>query len=104
MVEAKDTVLKIKWASKEIQRDQDRVLLKQAEVSFKAGYEQGEKDSLDAEGWCDGFDKGKKAGIKEVVKWINKTFTNTITKNQMTATNTWQTKLKEWGIDNPFEV
>jgi len=40
MVEAKDTVLKIKWASKEIQRDQDRVLLKQAEISFKAGYNQ----------------------------------------------------------------
>lgn len=40
-MEAKDTVLKIKWMSKETQTDQDNLLLKQAEISFEAGLSQG---------------------------------------------------------------
>jgi len=38
----------------------------QAEISFKAGYEEG----VDAEGWSDGYQKG----IREVVERINHSF------------------------------
>ena len=35
---------------------------------------------------------------REVVQWINTTFNKAITLDQMRATNTWQSKLKEWGV------
>jgi len=37
-------------------------------------------------------------GINEVVGWINNTFNKAITLDQMRATTTYQTKLKDWGI------
>ena len=36
MAEAKDTVIKMKWMNKEVQEDQDRLLLQQAEITWKA--------------------------------------------------------------------
>ena len=39
-----------------------------------------------------------KAGIREVVEWEHKTFSKSITLNQMRATNTYQAKLKDWNI------
>lgn len=46
----------------------------QAEVSFKAGYKQRELDPLDKEDRCEMcYEQGKKAGIREVVEWIEKT-------------------------------
>ena len=34
---AKDTVIKMKWMDKSVQESQDKLLLKQAEISFEAG-------------------------------------------------------------------
>ena len=36
-------------------------------------------------------EEGRKAGIKEVVEWVNANFG--------TVPATWQAKLKEWGIE-----
>lgn len=43
-MEAKDTVIKKKWMTKEVQKAQERLLLEQAEISFKIGYNQALKD------------------------------------------------------------
>jgi len=60
----------------------------------------------DAEGWCDGFDKGKKAGIKEVVRWIGLHRTETTREfvGFIIGRDNWQAKLKEWGIDTSLKV
>ena len=69
-MKAEDTVMKKKWMNKQVQIDQDNLLLEQAEISFKAG-------------------------IKEVVETINyKPGIYSFTVNP----NLWQSKLKEWGI------
>ena len=44
------------------------------------------------------MDKSFKAGQREVVEWMDKTFAKTITIDQMMATNTWQAQVKEWGL------
>ena len=74
---------------------QRKALEKQAEISFKAGYEQREKDPLDKEDRCE---RCYKQGIREVVEWIRITFNKDITIDQMMATTTWQYKEDEWGI------
>ena len=56
----------------------------------------------DAEGWCDGFEKGRKKGIEEVVEWIKNNsdeqnsywHSNLFPKTAIT-TSDWETKLKE---------
>ena len=64
----------------------------------------------DAEGWCDGYDKGKKAGIKEVVEWIkqeNDKHLQVLDGSFIIAkldADRWFAKLKEWGIDNSLKV
>lgn len=40
----------------------------------------------------------RKEGRREVVEWIEHTFSPFITKATMSATNTWQAKLTEWGL------
>ena len=67
----------------------------QAEISFKAGeeYERG----LNHE-WAFLHEKGKKAGIKEAVEWVNLhgfKEADIITFNR----DRWQAKLKELGIE-----
>ncbi len=64
-MKAEDTVMKIKWMNKSVQEDQDKLLLDQADISFKAG----EKLSLEKQGQA--YLEGKQSGIKEVVEWIN---------------------------------
>ena len=76
----------------------------QAEISFKAGYDQGWSDNKpylpDAnEPWDREqivFDDGKKAGIKEVVEWINE-YTDFAAPHPFGRLD-WQARLKEWGL------
>ncbi len=35
---------------------------------------------------------------KEVIEFIGKAFTKTITIDQMMATNTWQAQMDDWGV------
>lgn len=46
-IEAKDTVMKTKWMNKQVQEDQDRLLLKQADISFKAGIKKGRQEVIE---------------------------------------------------------
>ncbi len=82
-MEAKETVMVGNITSLEMpqQRIVDKLLLKQAEISFKAGQESG----CYAEGWIN--------GIEEVVEWIESN--HTLVEKRID----WQAKLKEWGID-----
>lgn len=71
-MEAKDTVLKMRWMDRKVQQDQDALLRKQAEISFKAG-------------------------IEEVVNELSIIFiTTSSAKKQAECV---YAKLKEWGID-----
>ncbi len=72
-----ETVIKIKWMSPDVQKDQDALLAKQAEISFKAG---------------------RIEGIKEVTDWMKE---NGYTNKGILHTHTelWQKQVKEWGID-----
>ena len=76
----------------------------QAEVSFKAGEEQGIKTTLIAyESTCETLiQQAKKAGIKEVVEWIQEYSHLHYGSNQeellFMPKNNWQFKLREWGI------
>lgn len=71
----------------------------------------------DAEGWCDGFEKCKKKGIEEVVKFIltDEFFADDLLDGDTNwdepdryfirfSRDNWQAKLKEWGIDTPPKV
>jgi len=92
-MEAKDTVMTegdIREFYKRT-RDSYAMLLAQAEISFKAGYEQREEDRCD-NCFNAGCVQGKAEGIKEVVEYIGdytKPFPNQ---------REWKLKLKEWGI------
>lgn len=72
----------------------DKLLLAQAEISFKVGEEYGIGQHYDREIFC--YNKGKKAGIREAVEWIDKhqPYMAFYCKEE------WQAKLKEWGIDD----
>jgi len=88
-----------------------RIIAKdQAEISFKAGYDEGLKVGiLDAKELDQGMLKAqRKAGIREVVEWGD----NICDKHPTEATKRglrwilqrecpqcWQAKLKEWGVD-----
>ena len=65
----------------------------QAEISFKAGAIEGYQT-----GFLDGAKVGRKAGIREVVEWIEH---NTWVSNKTIdfAIKAWKAKLKEWGIE-----
>ena len=80
----------------------------QAEISFKAGIEEGYKRGLFMKPNPDGvYENGKRDGIKEVVEWIDREYrSNTIEYNPYINTLflqigyfKWQAKLKEWGIE-----
>ena len=60
----------------------------QAEISFKAGYQQ----ALQEHEWDDNYYLGKKAGIKEVVDWIQKH----LPYMAIHCAKDWQSQLKEW--------
>lgn len=107
-MEAKDTVMKLRkildlvWSGKGSPLDMDVRLLKvaeaQAEISFKAGQESR----------CDwhkplpqiiaeSFSEGKKAGIKEVVEFVQQFLV--FDKWYLVKPDEWKAKLKEWGVD-----
>ena len=76
----------------------------QAELSFKAGYEQVWKDGVIQEV----FNEGKKVGRKEAVDWVYKNAglgAKTIEELNKgyqfipIRRDKWQAKLKEWGIE-----
>ncbi len=77
----------------------DAIAQAQAEISYKAGYNQALKEHE----WDDNYYKGKKidAGIKEVVEFIdwldNGTRSSGSWRSEMRAFR--QAKLKEWGIN-----
>ena len=62
--------------------------LAQAEISFKAGYQQ----ALQEHEWDDNYYLGKTAGIKEVVDWIQKHQPYMA----FHCNKDWQSQLKEW--------
>ena len=66
--------------------------LDQAEVSYKAGYEEG----VDAEGWCDGYQKG----MRGVVEWVEANGIKDKSGNVHVPKSEWQAKLKEWGLED----
>ena len=75
----------------------DEVILKaQAEISFKAGGEEEAKGGHNSISFLEGYQEGKRAGIKEVVEWINQ---QSYTGLKHMPTSKWYAKLEEWGID-----
>ena len=98
-MEAKDTVMKKRWMNKHVQKDQDRLLLEQAEISFKAGQESVTPEKLYSiptvvDVGNDAFKDGRVAGIKEVADFV---------KGELYLASDgdyeiWESKLKDWGI------
>ena len=101
-MEAKDTVLKTEWMSKEVAKDQNALLLKQAEISFQRGKQIGFEI---------GIEQGKAEGRREVVKWINNLiigiegckFEERLDGDKGCVVldmneNQWQAQKKDWGI------
>ena len=97
-MEAKDTVIDMHnpQIMPEIYYKQQELLTRQAEISFRAGYEQVWKDGVIQEV----FNRGKKVGIKEVVEWVEEHRWKSVflTGDVLLGVEEWQAKLKEWGI------
>ena len=97
-MEAKDTVAENK-----------ALVMRQAEISFRAGYEQGFDDCIKSTHEND-FSGGKRAGIKEVVEWIKRNRKEITSYWEADLVETyipddlWEAKLKEWGIDGNTET
>jgi len=81
---------------------------KQAEVSFKAGYDEAIKKVLalrmESREW--GLKEGRKNGIREVVEWINNNHETTSVwsvslERWAISPKDWQAQLKEWGLLEP---
>ncbi len=106
-MEAKDTVLKRKCLNKETQKYQDRLLLEQAEISFKAGQEnilqylKKTKPEEVNEAVKQIKAGARHAGRKEVVERINVFLKNTPHDSVFIGRFKifWQAELKKWGID-----
>lgn len=105
-MEAKDTVMHLDDIDEGRMPDSygslRKALKKQAEISFKAGKQEGIRLTAVA------LDESKKAGIREVVEWIEDNAgldapklidkLNTGSTFIPIGTEKWQAKLKEWGI------
>lgn len=92
-MEAKDTVIKPEDLGASILKHPDlpmgqAIALEQAEVSFKAGYNQCSQDAI--AGTYELVKASKQAGIKEVVDWVY---------GDLEWSSVFQAKIKEWGID-----
>ena len=99
MTEAKDTIMTPQQHSlfqKEFMRGQkvqtyaDFMIDKQAEISFKAGYDEG----IEAGDYCEGITEGRHIGIKEVVDYLKADMIYGI----LIDNDRWQAKLKEWSL------
>ena len=77
MIEAKDTVIKMKWMSIAVAKDQNALLLKQALTTWDIAF---------------------KAGIGEVVEWLKDSRANGDFVLDFES-DWWLNRLKEWGID-----
>ena len=93
ILEAKDTVIeRMVWLQNGMR---EPTFNDQAEISFNAGYDKKASECPDCT--LQNFDRGVKAGIREVVEWVEN-----YTENNAAAPNfyiNWHKKLKEWGID-----
>ncbi len=74
----------------------------QAEISFKAGLEEGRKvcPTIEVQGTI--YRCGKQSGIKEVVNWIKLHWISKSSHGEGTyefLISEWQSKLKSWGIE-----
>lgn len=101
-MEAKDTVIQIPDNSLVpigliSFKMQTEMLEKQAEISFKAGYEEGWKQRRLVEQPL--FDDGEKAGIRKVVDWVKTHGYRTYEEEICLPPDDWQKQLKEWGIE-----
>ena len=114
-MKAEDTVIKNfspYWVTAEIhdvdgevvcdeKYDMGKLLKSQAEISFKAGMEYGNKEAYES-GVYNGYAEGLADGIKEVVNWINSThLKKTVNYNEpnlIIPLRYWNSKLKEWRI------
>ena len=101
-MEAKDTVMTERQLAKLFPATGKQIREAQAEVSFKAGYEEAVKVLRKHPGVVAIVDEAlkeeKQAGRKEVVEFTF-LFNRDITLNQMRATNLYQKQMEEWGID-----
>jgi len=89
-MKAEDTVMKKKWMNKQVQIDQDNLLLEQAEISFKAGIKEVfEWIMSHQDGMIAGQDMQLAAGNE--CKYGN-------TSHLLVRWLDWQSKLKEWGL------
>ena len=103
-MKAEDTVISLEGGDNESLHIQMRNILKQqAEISFKAGFDEGVKKTLTAADSTFGamLKVERQKGIQEVVDWINAHLTvwpGGIPTMQALSKE-WQAKLKEWGIE-----
>ena len=77
------------------------IAIEQAEISFKIGKTAGVAESLIPS--VNAIKDSYKAGINEVVKWIeeHKYKTRYLEGDIMVSVEDWQTQLKDWFKDNP---
>lgn len=80
----------------EFRRDNDILLDITAEDAFDYGFEQGAKEQ-DAKASSIKDAECKQKGGRELMDFIDRTFSKNITIDQMMATNTWQLKKQELG-------
>jgi len=78
--------------AREIRQLFEDVLESQSKISFKAGYNQCLKTEV--------FQRGRIQGIKEVVDWLKSLNPNYPEVHIGVAFSTWESKLKEWGIED----
>jgi len=74
----------------------------QAEISFKAGFEEGRKVIPTNEVQGTIYLEGKQTGIREVVEWVEENAYPPAAYKDIRRFryDDWQAKLKEWGIDH----
>ena len=107
---AEDTVIKPGELGKAIIKHPDipmgqAIAIEQAEISFKAGQESRPSIPTIVDVGNDAFKDGRKAGIKEVVDWIegegrvgNQYWHSLLLPTLLLDAKKWHAKLKEWGL------
>ena len=83
----------------EVKAGLESAISKQAEISFKAGEEYA-KEGHEAISYLEGYQIGKKVGIREVVEYIEELIIGWDCAAAIDIRKEdWQEQLKEWGID-----
>jgi len=124
MMEAKDTVMSDEQLEQNIRKDYENFQVKtetdrvsdilmwtretQAEISFKAGYEEGRTVCPTNEMQGTIYLEGKQAGIKEVVEFIQERLQRYKVAPKLLGftmlSEDWESALKEWGCESPSGV